>query len=300
MNDSDQKHVIQKFDLRNVLVIILVLLLGVVVTLYFFQRGEHKTIVQQLNNEKDSIKEELTLMLVNYDSLKTDNDALNENLLFTQNEIKNLITEVEQVKKASYEEIMGYREKVTTLRGIMMDLYHQIDSLNERNKWLYAENQAVRQQYSDARSKNEQLEREKEELTQTIKLAQTLEALDLRATGLTPTNRETLRLARIQKLMVSFTLSKNLTTPRGAKTLFVRIMRPDQLLLVNNDQELFRFEDLEIPYSAKRDITYEGESLPVNIFWDNTGFEPLIAGTYTVDIFTDGNNIGTTTFVILK
>ncbi|HPR31549.1 MAG TPA: hypothetical protein PLK12_05625 [Prolixibacteraceae bacterium] len=239
-------------------------------------------------------------MLVNYDSLKTDNDALNENLLFTQNEIKNLITEVEQVKKASYEEIMGYREKVTTLRGIMMDLYHQIDSLNERNKWLYAENQAVRQQYSDARSKNEQLEREKEELTQTIKLAQTLEALDLRATGLTPTNRETLRLARIQKLMVSFTLSKNLTTPRGAKTLFVRIMRPDQLLLVNNDQELFRFEDLEIPYSAKRDITYEGESLPVNIFWDNTGFEPLIAGTYTVDIFTDGNNIGTTTFVILK
>jgi hypothetical protein len=72
-------------------------------------------------------------------------------------------------------------------------------------------------------------------------------------------------------------------------------MRPDQLLLNKSTKDVFRFEDLNIPYSAVREVTYEGNDLPVSIFWDNKGESPLVAGTYTIDLFADGNNIGTTT-----
>jgi hypothetical protein len=44
-------------------------------------------------------------VLVNYDSVKTNNEKLNQNLLMTQSEIKNLLNQVEQVKQASYEEV---------------------------------------------------------------------------------------------------------------------------------------------------------------------------------------------------
>ncbi|MCF8357496.1 MAG: hypothetical protein K9H26_01970 [Prolixibacteraceae bacterium] len=300
MAENSNNNPTRKFDVKNALVITLTVILLAVVALFIIQRKQHTDIIQQLNNEKDSIKFELSEMLVDYDSLKTNNEALNENLLLTQNEIKSLLVEVEQVKKASYEEIMGYRDKVTTLRGIMKSLYNQIDSLNERNKELYAENLTVKKQYSNVRQKNEQLEKEKEQLEQTVKMAQILEALDLRASGLTPSNRETMRVARIQKLVVSFTLSKNLTAPRGPKPIYIRIMRPDQLLLVNAEEEVFPFEDIEIPYSAMREVNYEGQSLPVNIYWDNTGFEALVPGTYMVDVFADGYNIGSTTFVLRK
>jgi len=74
-------------------------------------------------------------------------------------------------------------------------------------------------------------------------------------------------------------------------------MRPDQLLLVESQSALFEFEDLKIPYSAKREVNYEGNELPVNIFWDNSGHEPLIPGTYTIDVFADGYNIGTTKYL---
>jgi hypothetical protein len=57
---------------------------------------------------------------------------------------------------------------------------------------------------------------------------------------------------------------------------------------------VFQFEDLRIPYSAMREVNYEGQDLPVNIFWDNTGEPELMVGTYTIDLFADGNNIGTT------
>ena len=58
------------------------------------------------------------------------------------------------------------------------------------------------------------------------------------------------------------------------------------------------FEESKIVYSAMREINYEGMELPINIYWDNTGRPALQPGTYTVDVFTDGYNIGTTKFVL--
>ncbi len=290
----------KKFDFRNVIVIVLTLILGALVVMYMKEKDEHEEIVVQINNEKDSIKTELSKMLFNYDSVKTNNDKLNQNLLMTQTEIKNLLNQVEQVKQASYEEVAQYRNKVTTLRGIMKDLYNQIDSLNERNKILYAENMEVKRQISDEKNKNEQLVKEKDELVQTVKKAQILDALDLKVNGLTTKDKVTDRASKTQKLMIGFSLSKNLTTPRGLKNIYVRIMKPDQLLLVSKEGGVFNFEDLTIPYSASREINYEGNELPVNIYWDNTGHEPLIPGTYTIDVFADGYNIGTTTFLLKK
>lgn len=289
-----------KFDFKSILVIVLTVVLIAVVVMFVQQRNEHNLIVTQLNSEKDSIKVELTNMLINYDSLKTNNESLNQNLLTTQAEIKDLLVQIEQVKQASYAEVKSYNNKVNTLRGIMKDLYNQIDSLNERNKILYAENQQVKQQITTERTKNEVLVKEKEELTQTVKRAQILDAIDLKVIGLTPRDKESNRASKTQKLMTSFTLSKNLTAVRGAKNIYIRIMKPDQLLLENNEKGTFNFEDLEIPYSAKREINYEGAEIQVNIYWDNSGHDPLIPGTYTIDVFADGYNIGTTTLLLKK
>lgn len=290
----------KKFDTKNILVIVLSVLLVALAVLYFIQRNDHIKLTTQLNNEKDAITTELQTMMANYDSIKTDNEELSEDLFVAQSKTKNLLMEIEQVKRASYEEITNYRNQVNTLRGIMRNLYNQIDSLNERNKALYAENQAVREQYSEVKGMNEQLSKEKQELEQTVKQAQILEAHNILVEGLSPNNRESNKVARIQKLQVSFTLSKNNTAPRGAKNLYVRIMRPDQLLLTKSENDVFLFENLKIPFSATREVNYEGMELPVNIYWDNSDLPRLIPGSYTVDIFADGYNIGTSTFVLRK
>lgn len=300
MTDQPANNLPKKTDTKNLLVIALSVVLVAFIFLFFLQRHNQKGIVNELNYEKDSIRVELKQMIINYDSLKTNNDELNNSLQITQSEIKNLLVEVEQVKKASYKEITEYRNKVTTLRGIMRNLVVQIDSLNERNKILFAENQEVKLKYSEERNKNEQLEKEKAKLEQTVKQAQILEALYLTGIGLNPRDKETDKVARSQKLMISFTISKNLTAKRGPKNIYVRIMRPDQLLLIHSEDDLFRFEDLNIPYSAMREINYEGMELPINIYWDNENLEPFIPGTYTVDVFADGYNIGTTTFIMRK
>jgi archaellum component FlaG (FlaF/FlaG flagellin family) len=65
--------------------------------------------------------------------------------------------------------------------------------------------------------------------------------------------------------------------------------------MTKSPNDLFQFEDLKIPFSAVREVIYEGNDLDVNIYWDNTGESQLMVGTYTIDLFADGNNIGTTT-----
>ena len=284
---------------NNLIIILLSVLLVVVIAIFFVQRSENKKMMNALNQEKTAIQTELTGMAANYDSIHTTNESLQSELVMAQNKVKDLILEVDQVKELSYGQIAQYRQEVSTLRNIMKNYIIQVDSLNRRNEILMAENSQVKQDIAVAESKNIQLEEEKGHLQEKIKMAAQLEATELMAVGVNARGKEAESARRATQIRVSFTLSKNVTTPRGEKVIYVRIQNPNQLLLQKSASDIFPFEDLKIPYSAKREVTYEGNALPVNIFWDNAGAE-FTPGEYTVDVFADGNNIGTTTFTMKR
>jgi len=278
---------------NNIIVILLSLTLVTLLVLFFMQRNDYRQIVGEISSEKDSIQFELNQIIVSYDSLKTENDTINEQLYFAQTKVKDLLMEVEQTKRLSVERIGRYQKEVTTLREIMRNYIVQIDSLNRRNQILMAENLEVKEQVKQVESQNVQLTQEKDRLEQNLQRAAKLELSDLLAEAVNNRNQSTRFVNRANMIRISFTLSRNITAKRGAKNVYVRIMRPDQLLLSKSPNDLFQFEDLKIPFSAMREVNYEGNDLPVNIFWDNEG-EKFMQGVYTVDIFADGNNIGTT------
>lgn len=283
---------------NNIIVIALSVVLIAVAVLFFLQRREHNLILADIKTEKDSIQFELTEIVASYDSLEIENDTITEQLLIAQTKVRDLLVEVEQTKKVSFNKISGYQKQVTTLRGIMRDFVVQIDSLNRRNEELMAENLEVKEQYKKVESQNVQLSQDKEELQQNLQRAATLEVRDLLASPLNNRSKTTKLARRTEKVRIYFVLSTNITTKRGAKNIYARIMRPDQMLMSKSPENLFQFEDLKIQYSAMREVNYEGQELPVAIFWDNTTESELMTGQYTVDLFADGNNIGTTTFEI--
>jgi len=256
--------------------------------------------LRAINSEKDSLNTELSKMSQHYDSLKTDNDTINQQLFLAQTQVKDLMTEIKQVKKASYSQISNYQKQVGSLRQIMMNYVVQVDSLNKRNKFLMEENRKVKQNYMKIESRNKTLQEEKKNLSQKINKAAMLEAMNLHVEGINKKGKDVSVKRKAEQLKISFTLSKNITSKRGNKNLYIRILRPDQILLVKSKDNLFKFENLQIPYSAMREVTYEGNELPVNIFWDNKGENPFMDGNYTIDVFTDGNNIGTASFAFKR
>lgn len=284
---------------NNLIIIMLSVVLVIVVVIFFVQHNENKKILQALNVEKESIQTELNTMMTNYDSIHTTNETLQVELEGAQTKVKDLLLEVGQVKKVSYDEIARYRQEVTTLRDIMKNYIVQVDSLNRRNEKLMAENVQVKEEFAQSESKNVQLEKEKERLQEKVKMAAQLEAVELVAIGINARGKEAESARRAEQIKISFVLSKNVTAPRGNKMIYVRIQKPNQVLFQKSANDLFEFEDLKIPYSAKREVTYEGNTLPVNIFWDNQGAE-FMPGEYTIDLFADGNNIGTTKLLMKR
>ncbi len=283
---------------KNALVILLAILLVVVVAILFWQRSEHQEVTKQLTQEKAAIETELNGMVLGYDTLKRNNANLNIQFEGAQNKVKELLTEIEQVKSTSFRQISKYRDEMTTLRKIMRDYVVQIDSLNQKNQRLMAENSSVKQEVTEVKTQNLTLEQEKKKLEQTVTIAATLEAQNLKALGTNKRGKEQTKASKIESIKVDFTLAKNLTAKRGTKNIYLRIQRPDQLLLTKTDKDLFSFEGLKIPFSAMREVEYEGMDLPVSIYWDNTSQAALIAGQYTIDLFADGNNIGTTSLEV--
>ena len=70
------------------------------------------------------------------------------------------------------------------------------------------------------------------------------------------------------------------------------IATPTGSILTNGGT--FQYENRDLQYSILKEVEYNGEELPVTVYWDIA--ESLTAGQYRVDIFADGQNIGTTTF----
>ena len=76
---SEIENISKSKDKRNnIIVIVLSVLLIAVVVMFFMQRREHGVILNEIKAEKDSIQFELTQIATSYDSLKTENDTINE------------------------------------------------------------------------------------------------------------------------------------------------------------------------------------------------------------------------------
>jgi len=297
MSESEAHQKLKAKEKRNnIIVIVLAVILVALAILYFIQNREHRSILNELGAEKDSLQVELNQMFESYDSLSTENDTINEQLFVAQTKVKDLLIEIEQTKKVSLQKINAYQKEVTSLRGIMRNFVVQIDSLNQRNEELMAENREVKEQFKRSESEKEQLSEEKEQLEQNLQQASRLQVRNLIVEPLNVRSKETKFARRVDKIRIYFILSENVAAKRGPKNIYARIMRPDQLLMIKSEDNIFKFEDLEIQYSAMREVVYEGHDLPVAIFWDNAGEGDLMPGEYTVDLFADGFNIGTTTF----
>ena len=121
--------------------------------------------------------------------------------------------------------------------------------------------------------------------------------LDATHITITPTNKrgkKTTRIKRITRFDIGFTIVKNITAQTGQRAIYVRITKPNQEVLTKSASNTFPYEDRNIAYSIKKYIEYTGEEQNVMVYWDVEEF--LQAGTYRVDIFADGNLIGSQSF----
>lgn len=272
------------------------IVLVVILVMYYSEHRENKRYIAEITSEKVSLQDELKMLSADYDSLQTSNDTLNVQLKMEQEKIADLLERMRVFRNNSYAEINKYKRELGTLKEVLRDYIVQIDSLNTRNQLLTEENLRVKKQISWVKERNQKLEESTENMKEVISKAAALDVADLTCFPINKKGKDVKKISKTVQLKTSFTLLKNITASTGAKEIFVRLTRPDEVVLGNPQNLLFDFENTKLVYSAKREIDYEGEALEVAIFWDNDG--SLIEGEYKIDVFTEGNHIGNAKFIL--
>ncbi|MCF2658587.1 hypothetical protein JQM83_05225 [Parabacteroides distasonis] len=299
--DSEEKKEAKEINKMSMLVVAIIVLLVIAGGAGYYivhQQQEMNDLVESFDLEKQSLEDEYNELSLQYEGYKfsVGNDSLVALLSTEQAKVQRLLEELRTVKATNAREISRLKKELATLRKIMRNYVMQIDSLNRANEALKEENKQVVKKYQQASSTAATLKKEKEKLTERVTLASRLDATDISVTPVNARGKAQKRIKRMQQFVVNFKIAKNITAPVGEKTIYVRILKPDDDVLVKNRSNLFSFEGKEINYSMKKIIEYEGEEVAVTLYWDIEEF--LSPGTYRVDIFADGNHIGKKSFTL--
>ncbi len=277
--------------------IVAIVLLGV--TFYVVgqmrdRQEKNEQMIEVLKMDKAEMENEYQQFAMQYNEMmaQINNDSLINQLALEQERVQKLLAELKQTKADDAREIMRLKKELATLRAILKDYVMQIDSLNRENQALKLDNSQLRSQQKQNQAQISDLQTQTEQLGEKVAIASQLNAINIHAEAKNKRGKATEKIKKAKKFAVSFSIARNVTTQTGIRTIYLRITTPTGTVLSSGGT--FQYENRDLDFSIAKEIEFTGEEHPITVYWDIA--ESLSAGQYRVDIFADGQNIGTSTF----
>ena len=258
------------------------------------QKQENKAMLELAELDKKEMENEYMQFANQYSEMKTQisNDSIVAQLTAEQEKTQRLLEELRQVKSSDAREIARLKKELATVRAVLRSYVLEIDSLNRLNQNLMEENSRVKNQYSEATRQIEGLSSEKASLSEKVAIAAQLDATGISMTLKNKRGKATKSIKKCKTVQVNFIVNKNVTAQSGMKTFYVRITSPTGTLLGNGGS--FPYENRNLSCTMKKTVEYGGQELALTTYWEVA--QTLVAGTYQVSIFADGNMIGSRSF----
>ncbi|MCH5330789.1 MAG: hypothetical protein J1E33_00105 [Alistipes sp.] len=282
----------------KIVICILAVILAALSVLYYNinrkQRTEYQELETELEMQRDSLKENINSLISEYRDKEFQNDTITANLRAELENAYALRDQLENERRLNYNKLRSYEKELGTLRSVLKSYLRQIDSLNNVNQKLITENTGYRQQISTANQRAEMAEEKSSELTNIIQQGSIIHARGISITPLNARGKDISKVKSAAKLRVDMTLTANSIAKAGERPIYVRILADGYVLTPENTPH-FTYEGGQLPYTAEREVDYQNEDLDVTVFYDGSGFA---AGTYKVEVYTDGYLIGSKEMVL--
>lgn len=272
-----------------------------------FEKDELNDILKNtgiINDADDQeLKANLTAMLQEYDSLESNNVEMNDSIAAQKMKIQNLLLEVETLENAQKKDwgkIYKLKKETETLRDIMKGYIHTIDSLNTLNIGL--QNTIVeKDQHIDEINKDlTNVKGEKDQLEETVAKGSILQTTSVSALAIkiksSGAQKETSHANKADQFKSCFTVIENKIAQPGTKTLYMRVITPDAQDLKGSNPVYFNMGGKEGVACMARQINYQNQNTDVCIYYELE--EEAIEGTYHVEIYCEGHQIGKTSFAL--
>ena len=257
---------------------------------------ENEELKELAELEKQEMESQYRDFDLQYEMLQSQlsNDSLIAQIENERRHTQQLLEELERTKDTDAAEIKRLKAEIASLREVLRSYIMQVDSLNRINQSLNEENTQIKEQISVANTQITNLSTERNELKDKVNIAAQLDATGFWVTPKDKKSKDAKKVKDVKKLAFGFTIVKNVTAQNGQRTLYARILKPDNSVM--GKKGTFPYENTTLEYTEKKYIEYTGEEEKVTMYSDVTEF--LEAGTYKLFLFCDKQMIGQTTFTL--
>lgn len=272
-------------------------LVGTVAYLYVNldnQKKENKAMQELAELDKKEMENEYQQFATQYSEMKTQisNDSIIAQLTAEQEKTERLLKELKDTKSNDAREIARLKRELATVRAVLRSYVIEIDSLNRLNQNLTAENSRIKGQYNEATRQIEGLNSERASLSEKVAIAAQLDATGISMQLKNKRGKKTDKTSKCKTVQVNFTIAKNVTASNGTKTFYVRITSPSGTTLGGGGT--FNYQNRSLEATMRKAVEYDGRETTISTFWNVS--QSLMAGTYQVSVFADGNMIGSRSF----
>ena len=240
--------------------------------------------------DKKEMENQYAEFATQYGELKKSvkDDSLVAKLNAEQERAESLLKELQNVKASSSAEILRLKRELATVRAVLRDYIRQVDSLQQLNQALIGERDQARAEANRTREENNTIHAQNSALNEKVAIAAQLNATGVSVSPLKKNGKAAKKSKDVTRFAVSFTITRNVTAAAGNRTVYVRLLKPNQQ--VAGQSGSFRYENKSIGFSASRTIEYNGQEQHITVYVPVS--EYLGAGTYSAYIFADGQMIG--------
>lgn len=260
--------------------------------------------VVDIEGRSNDLKSNLTKMLSNYDELIKMDKSKSDSLNLEKSKIQGLLNKINTLESQgslTYSKLLKMERENETLREIMKGYIKEIDQLNQLNKKIQTDLDETSEKLTSTETERDEYKKVAEETSEKVKKGAKLQAYSFTSSGMelkrNNTTKETTKAKETIQIKCLFTVGSNSLATAGKKTVYMQVITPEGKTLQSRSSNNVTIDGTSVPFSEKRDIDYENNSIDVGIYYDMRG-EKATKGTYKVRIYCDGNLIGTDSFTL--
>ena len=177
----------------------------------------------------------------------------------------------------------------------------EIEQLKSVNKELFSENKQLKTQKNVLNDSINRLATTKDALASKVAIASQLKAENLSVLAVNGKGKERespFKNKQIEKLKVEFNLAENKVAPIEGKKIMIRIVDENNQVLfdVAKGSGTFMLNNKEEFYTAIQEILFDNTRQKLTFLYEKGS--DYSSGNYSIEIYTEGYQIGTTRFVV--
>lgn len=248
------------------------------------------TTMQRLNE----IQTELTQKIQEIEKLGGDITELEKAKAEVDAELKRTRSRTSRNIKELKDRVEGY-EELLKLKD------EELEKLKSLNKELYSENRNLKTTQNQLNDSINQLSKNTDVLASKVAIASQLKAENIAVVSVNSRGKERtspFRSKQLEKLKVEFNIAENKVAPIEGKKIVIRVTDENGQVIfdVAKGSGTFMLDNKEEFYTVGQEILFDNTRQKMTFIYEK-GSE-YAAGTYTVDIYTDGYLMGQMEFKV--